>query len=124
MRLSNERLTKGTSSAPGTLASSSRIGTAPETVIRTRRWQKSISRHVDRQAETSEMVQRLVDAKQRPEPGMLVHQRHTESGSHDSLDTVNGDVDGKVDEGDEPESRRNDQDQHERNREVDEAMCQ
>src|SRR5437879_4411052 len=84
----------------------------------------SVRRHEDRQAETGEMVQRLVDADQRPEPRMLVLQRHAEPGSDDPLDAVDGDVNGEVDEGDEPESRRDDQDQRQRYREVHEAMRQ
>src|SRR6266545_6977346 len=84
----------------------------------------SVRRHEDRQAETGEMVQRLVDADQRPEPRMLVLHRHAVAGSEDPLDTVDGDVNREVDEGDEPESRRDDQDQRHRYREVDEAMRQ
>src|SRR6187551_3939249 len=84
----------------------------------------SVARHEDRKAETGEMVQRLIDAYQRPEPRMLVLHRHAEAGSHDPLDAVDGDVNREVDKGDEPESRRDDQDQRHRYREVDEAMRQ
>src|SRR5206468_7585546 len=82
----------------------------------------SVRRHEDRQAETGEMVQRLIDADQRPEPRMLVLHRHAVAGSENTLDTVDGDVNREVDEGDEPESRRDDQDQRHPYREVDEAM--
>src|SRR5438067_1161554 len=64
----------------------------------------SVRRHEDRQAEPGEMVQRLVDADQRPEPRMLVLHRHAVAGSEDPLDTADGNVNGEVDEWDEPES--------------------
>ena len=84
----------------------------------------SVRGHEDRQAETGEMVQRLVDADQCPEPGMLVLQRHTEAGSDDALDSVDGDVYREVDKGHESESWRDDQDEQQRYRKMDQAMRQ
>src|SRR6188472_1551982 len=96
----------------------SRIGTGRSLAA------KSVRGHEDRQAETGEMVQRLIDADQRPEPRMLVFLRHAEPRGDQPLDAVDGDVNGEVDKGDEPESRRDDQNERHCYREVDEAMRQ
>src|SRR6266566_2874546 len=84
----------------------------------------SVRRHVDRQAETGEVMQRLVDADQRPEPRMLILQCHAHSRCAKPLGAIDGDVNGEVDEGDEPEFRRDDQDQQQRHREVDQTVSQ
>src|SRR5207245_967555 len=82
----------------------------------------SIRRHEDRQTESGEMVQRLVDADQPPEPLML--HRHVESRDAKTLGAIDGDVDREIDKGDEPESRRDDQDEQKRNRKMYQAMHQ
>jgi len=69
-------------------------------------------------------LQRLVDADQRPEPGMLRLQRHTERRRADPLEAVDRDVNGEVDQGDEPEPRRDNQDQRHRHGEVHQTMRQ
>ena len=68
------------------------------------------------------MVERLVDADQPPEPLML--HRHVESRDAKALGAIDGDVDREIDKGNEPESRRDDQDEQERNRKVYQAMHQ
>ena len=80
--------------------------------------------HEDRQAEAGQVVQRLIDADQRPEPRMLVLQRHSAPRSDNPLKAIDGDVNGEIDEGDEPEPRRDDQDQRQRHRQMHETMRQ
>ena len=48
------------------------------------------------------MVQRLIDADQRPEPRMLMLLRHIEGGGAQTLGAIHDDMDGKIDKGDEP----------------------
>ena len=73
-----------------------------------------LRRHEDRQAESGQMVQRLIDPDQPPEPLML--HRHVEGGDAKSLGAIDDEVDGKIDKGDEPEFWRDDQDQQHRHR--------
>src|SRR6267154_5284052 len=80
----------------------------------------SIRRHEDRKPETGEMMQRLIDTDQRPEPGMFLID--AEGRGAQPLGAIDGDVNEKVDEGDEPEFRRDDQDQEQCNRKVNQAM--
>src|SRR5579883_3373112 len=68
------------------------------------------------------MMERLVHADQRPEPGMMVFLRHAQMGGDEALASVDGKMDDEVDHGDEPEPRRNDQDQRHGNRKVHAAM--
>src|SRR4029450_2850396 len=141
VQYSNERLTTRISSVPGDLPAATELepGHDPRqreclafrcrSRIETKQADAagragSVRRHEDRQAETGEMMQRLIDADQRPEPRMLILLRHAVSGSDDPLDAIDGDVNGEVDEGDEPESPRDDQDQRQRYGEVHEAMCE
>ena len=91
---------------------------------RFRRPAGSVRRHEDRQAEAGQVVQRLIDADQRPEPWMRLLQRDAERRRDDTLEAIDRDVNGEVDQGDEPEPRRDDQDQRHRHREMDEAMRQ
>src|SRR6185312_10579226 len=71
--------------------------------------QSAVCRHVDRQTEIGQMVQGLVDADQCPEPGVL--QRHVEGGGAEPLGPIDGDVNDEIDESEEPEPRRDDQNQ-------------
>src|SRR6266516_5375779 len=70
----------------------------------------SIRRHEDRETEAGEMVQRLIDPDQPPEPLMLL--LHPEVGDAKSIGAIDRDVNRKIDQGDEPEPRRDNQDQH------------
>src|SRR4051794_27612194 len=70
---------------------------------------ESVRRHEDRQAESGEMVQRLIDPDQPPEP--LVLHRHVEARDAKSLGAVDDEVDDEIDKGDEPEFWRDDEDQ-------------
>lgn len=67
-------------------------------------------------------MQRLIDADQPPEPLMLLG--HVEGRDAKALGAVDGDVDRKIDKGDEPEPRRDDQDRRKRNCKVYQAMHQ
>src|SRR4051812_10429762 len=51
---------------------------------------RSVRRHEDRQPEPGEVVQRLIDADQPPEP-LMVH-RHVESGDAKALGAVDDEV--------------------------------
>src|SRR6201747_2982379 len=79
-----------------------------------------IGRHENRKAEPGEMMQRLIDADQRPEPWMF--QRHTERRGAKPLGAVDRDVNGEIDKGDEPEPRRDDRYQHQRHGKMHQAM--
>src|SRR5437868_3903 len=68
----------------------------------------SVRRHEDRQPEAGEMVQRLVDADQPPEP--LVIHGHVKRRDAKPLAAVNDEVDDEIDKGDEPEFWRDDKD--------------
>ncbi len=113
MRLSNERLTTAPSSVAGNLI---------ERALSEARSSESVRGHEDRQAEVGQMVQRLVHPDQRPEPRVLVFLRHAESRCDDALAAIDRDVNRKIDHGHEPEPRRNDQDECDRDREVRAAM--
>ncbi len=63
MRLSNERLTK---------ADREHLLQPCQTESVERIFRSLVRGHEDRQAEIGQMVQRLVDADQGPEPGMLI----------------------------------------------------
>src|SRR3954464_12709653 len=65
-----------------------------------------IRRHEDRKPETGEVMQRLIDADQRPEPGMFLVD--AEGRGAQSLGAIDRDVNDEVDEGDEPEFRCDD----------------
>src|SRR5436190_9449346 len=84
--------------------------------------QRSVRRHEDRKPEPREVVQRLVDADQRPEPGVLLVD--AEMRSDKTLGAIDRDVNGEIDEGNEPEFWRDDQDQQRRNRKVNETVRQ
>jgi len=84
----------------------------------------TIRRHENRQAEAGEMMQRLVDADQRPEPWVLVFLRYAKCRCAKSFGAIDGDVDRKINHGDEPEPWRDDQDQRHRDREMDETVRQ
>ena len=81
-----------------------------------------IGSHENRKPEAGEMVQGLIDTDQPPK--LRVVHGHIPPGNANALHTVDGDVNREVDEGDEPESRRDDQDKGHRYREVHEAMRQ
>src|ERR1700737_2328407 len=66
----------------------------------------SIRRHENRQAEAGEMVQRLIDSDQRPEPWVLVLLRHAKRRGAKPLGAVDRDVDRKIDQAQEQEPRR------------------
>lgn len=83
-----------------------------------------VRRHQNRKAESGEMVQRLVDADQRPEPGMLILLRHPERRRAKSLGAIDGDMNDEVDHRDKPESRRDHHNEDQRNYKVYETMCQ
>src|SRR5271156_5542547 len=72
----------------------------------------AVGGHEDRKRKTGEVMQRLIDANQRPEPWML--QRHAEIRRYESLGAIDRDVDDEIDHRDEPEFRRDDQDHHQR----------
>src|SRR6266576_1352817 len=72
---------------------------------------RSVRRHEDREPKTGEMVQRLIDPDQRPEPWMLILLRHAKCRCANSLGAVDRDMNDKVDDGDEPEPWRDNQDQ-------------
>jgi len=82
----------------------------------------AVRRDKDRQAESGQVMQCLIDAYQRPEPGML--QVNVESGSAKPLGAIYRDVNREIDKSEKPESRRENQDQYQRNRQVHEAMRQ
>src|SRR5258706_12268616 len=82
----------------------------------------SIRRHEDRETETGEMVQRLIDPDQPPEPLMLL--LHREGGDAKSLGAVDCEVNRKIDQADEPEPRRDKQDKHHCNRKMHKAVRQ
>src|SRR3984957_5468352 len=81
-----------------------------------------IRRHEDRQAESGEMVQRLIDTDQGPEPRMF--QVHAERRGAKSLGAVDRDVKGKIDKCHEPEPRRDYEDHRQRLRQMHETMRQ
>jgi hypothetical protein len=83
---------------------------------------RSIRRHENRKTKTGEMVQRLVDAYQRPEPRML--HRHIKVRGAKTLGAVDHDVNDEIDQRDEPEPRRDNQDQRHRNPKVHETVRQ
>src|SRR6185437_390692 len=76
----------------------------------------------NREPEAGQMVQRLIDADQGPEPG--VFQIDIEGGGAKALGAIDRDMDREVDQGQKPEFWRDDQDQHQRNRKMHEAMRQ
>src|SRR5665213_599555 len=115
VQFSNERLTTGAGSRTGGLnryRESESQGPA----------QSAVGRHENRQSEIGQMVQRLIDPDQRPEPGML--QIDIEGGGAKPLGAIDRDVDREIDQGEEPELRRDDQDQHQRNRQMNQTMRQ
>src|SRR5665213_2308836 len=59
----------------------------------------AVRRHVDRKAEIGQVVQRLVDADQGPEPRVL--HRYVERGGAEPLGPIDGDVNGEIDESEE-----------------------
>src|SRR6202040_2762957 len=61
---------------------------------------RSIRRHENRQAETGQMVQRLVDPDQGPEPRVLFLLGHAKGRCAKSLGAIDRDVDDKIDQGD------------------------
>src|ERR1700681_792821 len=91
-------------SVMGSLCRSARCASIPRGPIR------SIRRHENRKTETGQMMQRLIDPDQRPEPRMPRLVRHAEPRGAKSLGAVDRDVDEKIDDGDEPEPRRDHQD--------------
>src|ERR1700712_5540343 len=101
-QLSNGGLTTDVNGCPEPLEGSGRIrqGQSCGSAIR---------RHENRQAETCEMVQRLIEPDQRPEPGVLVLLRNAEPRGAESLGAVDRDVNREINQGDKPEPRRDDQ---------------
>src|ERR1700756_316349 len=93
---SNERLTTacGRLRGPLPVARESHPPVASRrVVVRDRTWDAASTRrlvrgHVDRQRESGEVVQRLVDPDQGPEPGMAGLQRHTEMRGADALAAI------------------------------------
>src|SRR4051794_24781959 len=83
---------------------------------------RSVRRHEDREPEPGEMMQRLIDADQPPEP-LMVH-RDVEGGDAKALGAIDDEVDRKIDKRDEPEFRRDEQNQQHRYRKVDKTMRQ
>src|SRR6202012_3645762 len=82
----------------------------------------AVRRHEDRKSKTGEMMQRLVDADQRPEPRML--QMHIEGGGTKPLGAIDDDVNDEIDQREKPESRCDDQQQRHRDGEMDQTMRQ
>src|SRR6202012_2711730 len=120
MQLSNERLTTGPGSRTGSL---NRYRESERQTERPAGGESAaVGRDEKRQPKSGQMVQRLIDADQRPEPGML--QVDIEGGGAKALGAVDRDVNREIDQSEKPESRREDQDQHQRNREMHEAMRQ
>jgi hypothetical protein len=68
------------------------------------------------------MMQRLIHADQGPEPLMFL--RHPEMRCGKPLGTIDRDVNGKIDQGDKPETRRHDEDQRHCNRQVHQTVGQ
>jgi hypothetical protein len=131
MQLYNARLTTLATAAAGMLESTHRIRQARRNSLErvtfihgSRPVDSSVGGHEDRKAEAGQMVQRLIDADQGPEPWVLVLLRDAESGGAKSLRAIDADMDREVDHGDEPETRRDDQDQHQRNYKVYETVRQ
>ena len=83
---------------------------------------KSVRGHEDRQAKTGQVMQRLVNPDQRPEPGMF--ERHVEPRGDQALGAIDDDVNHEIDHGKEPESRCDEQDQRQRHRQMYQAMRQ
>src|SRR6202020_2129446 len=113
MRLSNERLTTGPSSATGEPDRKGIAGTHST---------ESVRGHENRQAEICEVVQRLVHTYQRPEPRVMTFLRPPESRCDDTLAAIDRVVNDKIDHGHEPAPGRGDQDECHRDREVHAAM--
>ena len=64
----------------------------------------------------------LVHADQGPEPGMMIFLSHAQMRGDETLASVDREVDEEIDYSDEPESRRDDQDQDHGNRQMHAAM--
>jgi len=82
----------------------------------------AVGRDEDRQAKAGQMVQRLINPDQGPEPRMV--RCHIEGRGAEPLGAIDRDVDEEVDDRDEPESWRDDQDQRHRDHQVDQAVHQ
>src|SRR4029077_1471013 len=78
-------------------------------VFSTRMAASAVGRHEDREAKAGQMVQRLINPDEGPEPGMV--RRHVEGRGAEPLGAIDRDVNEEVDDRDEPESWRDDQDQ-------------
>src|ERR1700730_10766954 len=87
----------GGCSVMGSLCRSARCASMPRGPI------GSIRRHENRKTETGQMMQRLIDPDQRPEPRMPGLVRHAEARGAKPLGAIDRDVDEKIDDGDEPE---------------------
>ena len=112
MQFSNERLTTDIGSRTGGLNRHRESESALA----------AVGGDENREPEAGQMVQRLIDADQGPEPG--VFQIDVEGGGTKALGAIDRDMDREVDQGQKPEPWRDDQDQHERNRKMHEAMRQ
>src|SRR5467141_2937284 len=78
----------------------------------------TVRRHENRQAESGKVMQRLVYPDQRPEPWMMILLRHAKCRCTNSLGPIDRDVNRKIDDGDKPELRRDNQDQGHCNRKM------
>jgi len=76
----------------------------------------------DGQEEVGQVMQRLIDADQPPEPAMAL--RHTEMRDTDALEPIDGDVDREVDQSQEPELGLYDGNEQRRQHAMDRAMRQ
>ena len=84
----------------------------------------AVRRHENRQAEASQVMQRLVYPDQRPEPWMMILLRHAKPRCAKSLGAVDRNVNGEIDQSDKPEFWRDNQDQGHCNRKMYQAVSQ
>src|SRR4051794_6201030 len=135
MQLYNARLTTVAIVAASKVEWTPRIRQAPDELSRAivARIKRSVSIRFavsavggqeEKQPEAGEMVQRLINADQCPEPWVLVLLRHPECRGTEPLGTIDRDMDHEINDGHEPEARRDDQDQKQGNYKVDEAVRQ
>src|ERR1700761_9320881 len=117
MQFTNGRLTNPSGNRTGAIEFASRIGTAV-----TGGYSAAIGGDEDRQPEAGEVMQRLVDADQRPEPGVL--EVDVEGRGTKPLGAVDDDVNDEIDHGQKPEFRRDNQDQQQSDRQMHQAMRQ
>src|SRR5690242_16062273 len=102
MQFSNEGLTTGTGGFRGLLPAANQAGPRRiQAASRCGDWPEArsgcgrVGRHEDGKAKPGQVMQRLVDADQRPEPGMLLVDAEGRGG--EAFGAVDCDMDGEID---------------------------